>query len=110
MGPNRVSTFIAFWCLQFVRYSTRVFPWVSMGDVIAELVLEANELLDTTTDNWNALLEYSQNALLPQHLQAVRTRPVPAEVAAVDPAAANQQEASNSTSGGPQSSGSGSEA
>ncbi|CAE6098659.1 unnamed protein product [Arabidopsis arenosa] len=94
-----------------------------MGDVIAELVLEANELLDTTTDNWNALLEYSQNAFLPQHLQAVRTRvinhtaiivdllqPVPAEVAAVDPAAANQQEASNSTSGGPQSSGSGSEA
>lgn len=78
-----------------------------MGDVIAELVLEANELLDTTTDNWNALLEYSQNAVLPQHLQAVRTRvinhtaiivdllqPVPAEVAAVDPAAANQQEAS----------------
>ncbi|KAG7555075.1 hypothetical protein ISN44_As11g012600 [Arabidopsis suecica] len=90
-----------------------------MGDVIAELVLEANELLDTTTDNWNALLEYSQNAVLPQHLQAVRTRVINhtaiivdllQPVAAVDPAAANQQEASNSTSGGPRSSGSGSEA
>lgn len=97
-----------------------------MGDIIAELTEEANELLDTTTANWNSLLVASQNAVLPQFLHAVRNRvdhqsrvvadllqPVPAAVdpaAVVDPAAEDQQQASNSVSGGPASTDSSSEA
>lgn len=91
-----------------------------MGDVLAELIAEANEQLDVTRENMNALLAFSQNAVLPQELEAVLVRvtssaniikdlvqpEVPAVVQAADPAVAGQQQASSSASGGPKSSGS----
>ncbi|KAG7550464.1 hypothetical protein ISN45_Aa06g012450 [Arabidopsis thaliana x Arabidopsis arenosa] len=90
-----------------------------MGDIIAELIVEANDLLAETRENMEALLAFLLNADSPQELHSVwarvtRSAHVIADLVqpAVPPVAqpADPQQASSSVSGGPQSSGSGSEA